>query len=157
LRGSYLKRIKKAVLEVVLASVLCALTIGVIGTALSLVQNGRTIPNKGSVKGIGVGIYWDSACTNRTVSIDWGLLDPGSSKTIAIYIKNEGNAPATLSKTVQNWSPSNAQTYVTMNWNYANQTLTANQVLQMSLTLIISSTASGIASFSFDTTITATG
>jgi hypothetical protein len=49
---------KKVVLEIVLTSVLCALILGVLGTALSSVQFGRTLPNAGSVKGIGVGIYW---------------------------------------------------------------------------------------------------
>ena len=148
---------EKVVLEAVWTCVLCALVLGVLGTALSSVQFSKTVPNVGSVKGIGVGIYWDSACTNQTVSINWGMLDPGSNKTVAVYVRNEGNAAANLSKTVQNWNPSNAQTYVTLNWNYANQTLSANQVLQVSLVMIISPTAPGIASLSFDATITATG
>ena len=148
---------EKAVLEVLLVTVLCALVLGVIGTALSSVQSNKTVPNAGKVKGIGVGIYWNSACTNQTVSIDWGLLDPGSSKTVTIYIRNEGNAAATISRTLQNWSPSNAATYLTLSWDYANQTLIVNQVLQVNLTLSLSSTTSGMASFSFDMTITATG
>ena len=148
---------KKVVFKVALTSVLCALIFGILGTAFSSPQFNRTIPNDGSVKGIGVGIYWDSACTNQTVSIDWGMLDPGSNKTVAIYIRNEGNAAANLSNTVQNWNPSNAQNYLTLNWNYANQALSVNQVLQVSLTIIISPTAPGMNSLSFDLTITATG
>ncbi len=152
-----MKNRTKIILGVSLALVLCALATGIFGTALSLLQTNRTIPNAGSVKGIGVGIYWDSACTNRTSSINWGLLDPGSNKTVTVYIRNEGNAVATLSKAAQNWNPSTASSYMTLNWNYAGQTLSVNQVLQVKLTLVVSATVSGITNFSFDILITATG
>ena len=147
----------KIILGVSIALVLCALAIGIFGTATSLLQTNRTIPNAGSVKGVGVGIYWDSACTNRTSSINWGLLDPGSNKTVTVYVRNEGNAAATLSKAAQNWNPSTASSYMTLNWNYAGQTLSVNQVLQVKLTLVVSSTVSGITNFSFHIIITATG
>lgn len=140
-----------------LALVLCALAIGIFRTGSSLLQTNRTILNAGSVKGVGVGIYWDSACTNRTSSINWGFLDPGSNKTVTIYIRNEGNTVTTLSKVAQNWNPSSASSYMTLNWNYAGQTLSVNQALQVRLTLVVSSTVSGITNFSFDIIITATG
>jgi hypothetical protein len=154
---SSLKNRGKIVQWISLALILCAPVTGIFGAALSLLQTNRTISNAGSVKGIGVGIYWDSACTNRTSSINWGMLDPSSNKTVTVYIRNEGNAAATLSKATQNWNPSTASSYMTLNWNYASQTLNVNQVLQTKLTLVVSPTISGIMNFSFDTTITATG
>lgn len=147
----------RIILWISVALVLCAVALSIFGTALSLLQTTRTISNAGSVKGVGVGIYWNSACTNQTSSINWGLLESGSDKTVTVYIRNEGNAPATLSKTTQNWNPSTASSYMTLNWNYAGQTLSVNQVLQVKLTLVVSSTISGITNFSFDTTITAAG
>ena len=147
----------KIILKVSLAFVLCALAISIFGAALSLLQTSRTISNAGSVKGIGVGIYWDSACTNRTSSINWGLLEPGSDKTVTVYVRNEGNTVVTLSKVAQNWNPSTASSYMTLNWNYAGQTLSVNQLLQVKLTLVVSPSVSGITNFSFDITITATG
>lgn len=144
-------------LRVTLVFVIGALLVGLFGTTLSLVQNSRTVSSAGSVKGIGVGIYWDSSCNNRVSSITWGVLEPGSNKTVTVYVRNEGNAVTTLSKSVQNWSPSTASSYMTLNWNYAGQTLSVNQVLQVKLTLVVSSTISGITSFGFDITVTATG
>jgi hypothetical protein len=85
------------------------------------------------------------------------MLDPGSNKTMTVYIRNEGNAVAALSEATQNWNPSTASSYMTLNWNYANQTLSVNQVLQVRLTLVVSPTVSGIINFSFNITITATG
>jgi hypothetical protein len=152
-----LKIRERTILGIMLALVIFALANVVSFNVLSAVQTSRTISNVGSVKGIGVGVYWDSACTNRTSSINWGLLDPGANKAVTVYVRNEGNSVATLSKAAQNWNPSTASSYMTLDWNYAGQTLSVNQVLQVKLTLVVSSTVSGITNFSFDITITATG
>ena len=148
---------KSVVLKALLTVFLCALALSIVGIALSLVQTSKSFSSVGAVKGVGVGIYWDSACTNMTSSINWGTLDPGSSKLVALYVRNEGNTPITLFKTQQNWTPSNAANYITLTWNYANQTLGNNAVLQISLKLAISTVVSGITSFTFDTIITASG
>jgi hypothetical protein len=134
-----------------------ALAIGILENASSIIQTDRTIGNMGSVKGIGVGIYWDSACTNQVTSINWGVIDPGSNRTIIIHVRNEGNAAVTLTKTIQNWTPTTSATYMTLNWNYAGQTLSVNQVLLIRITLIVSPNTSGITSFAFDIIITAVG
>jgi hypothetical protein len=148
---------KRNIFEVSSIVILCTLAIAVFGTALAFRQNYKTVPNSASVKGVGVGIYWDLACTNQTSSIDWGMLESGTNKTVKIYVRNEGNTFVTLSKTLQNWNPLVASNYVTVNWDYSNQTLSVNQVLQVNLTLAVSSTVSGITNFTFDITITATG
>jgi len=148
---------KKAIFTALLTVSICALAISIAGIALSLVQTSKSFSSVGAIKGVGVGIYWDSACTNKTSSINWGTLDPGSSKLVTMYVRNEGNTPITLSKTETNWTPSNAANYITSTWNYANQTLGTNAVLQISLKLAISSAISGITSFTFDTTITGSG
>jgi hypothetical protein len=147
----------KVVIFMSVAVVLCALAVGMFGTVLSLRQASKTVPGAGRVKGIGVGIYWNSACTNQTSSIDWGLIEPGSNKTVIVYVRNEGNSVATLSQSTQNWNPSTASSYMTLSWNYTGQTLYVNQTFQTGLTLVVSPTVSGIANFSFDITITATG
>jgi hypothetical protein len=127
------------------------------GITLAAIQNRKTVPSSASIRGVGVGVYWNSACTNQTSSINWGMLDPGTSETMTIYIRNEGNTRITLSDTTQNWNPSAASSYVTMNWDYSGQTLNPNQVLTVSLTLSVSSTISNITSLTFDITITASG
>lgn len=154
--GIYVRDERRAITRVALALALVALTSVVLGTVTSVIQTSRTVSNAGSVKGVGVGVYWNLACTNRTSSINWGLLDPGSNRTVTVYVRNEGNAPATLTKTVQSWNPSTASSYLTLNWNYAGQTLSANQVLQLKLTLLVSSAITGISNFSFDTIVIAT-
>ena len=148
---------KNIILSVSSAILLCIIALGIFGTALALRQSSKVVSNSGSVKGIRVGIYWDSACTNQTSAINWGMLESDSNKTLKIYIRNEGNAITTLSKTVQNWNPSSASNYMTLNWDYKGQTLSVNQVLVVGLTLIVSPTISGVSNFSFDLTIIGTG
>lgn len=103
------------------------------------------------------GVYWDQACTNKTSSITWGTLSPGATKQIVLYVQNEGNTPITLYKATTNWNPSNAANFLTLNWDYGNQSLSAGSATKITLTLAISINITTIKDFSFDTTITASG
>jgi len=74
-----------------------------------------------------------------------------------VYIRNEGNVDMTISLSTENWSPSNASSYVTLDWDYAGQCVGSNKVIQVLLTLSICSSIEGITTFSFDIAITGSG
>jgi hypothetical protein len=114
----------------------------------------KTINNEGNVYSIGVGIYWEDTCTNEVSTINWNYVEPGSSQSRTIYIRNEGNIPMTLNMTTDNWNPSSASTYITLSWNSEGKQVSANSVVESVLTLSVSSSISEIESFSFDITIT---
>jgi len=133
-----------------------AFSLSMLNQVMSSIQANTKISNQGALKTVGVGVYWDSALTNKVSSIDWGILEPGANVNKTVYIRNEGNAAATLSLTTSNWNPSNASNYLTLTWNYGGQTLNVNEAIQVKLTLSASSSITGITNFSFDTTITAT-
>jgi hypothetical protein len=116
----------------------------------------NTINTTGSVKGVGVGVYWDADCTNSVDSIDWGFLEPGDTDDVTIYIKNEGNIPVVLSMTTENWVPASASDYITLTWNLEGDVLPSDSVAQAVLTLSVSSEISEVTSFSFDIVITGT-
>jgi len=147
--------VKVAIATLIL--VLYTLALSMLTQVMSSVQTNTKISNAGSLKAIGVGVFWDAGLTNRVSSIDWGILEPGSNVNKTVYIRNEGNIAAKLSMTTSNWSPSNASNYITLNWNYGNQTLNVNEAIQVKLTLSISSSIVGITNFSFDITIAASG
>lgn len=128
-----------------------------LGVAYAVTSSYVTLHNTGTVKGIGVGVYWDSGCTQQVTSIDWGLTDPGAVKNVTVYIRNEGNAPITLSLQTANWNPSNAPNYISLAWNYAGQTIAVNQAIGVVLSLSIASSVESIAAFSFDIIISAVG
>ena len=152
-----MERKESMVVGAAVALVVYTLALSMLSPVMSAIQASKALSNSGSVKGVGVGVYWNQACTNATSSINWGNLDPGSNVNRTIYIRNEGNTAATLSMTTSNWNPATASSYMTLNWNYGGQTLSVNQVVQVKLTLSVPSSVTGITSFSFDITITASG
>jgi hypothetical protein len=134
-----------------------ALALSLVGQVLSAVQTSKTVSNTGTVKAVGVGVYWNFGCTNPVTSIDWGTLEPGQTENQTIYIKNTSNVQVTLSMTKQNWNPTDASTYITCTWNSEGKSLNVNEVTSSVLTLTVRNNITGITNFSFDITIIGSG
>lgn len=134
------------------AAVLLALLL-LNGTVTGVIQGQLTLPNVGTVRAIAVGVYWDAGCSDQVTSIDWGSIDPGATVSEVVYIRNEGNAPMTLSSKTENWSPSTASTYMSLGWDYAGQAIDVDEVVRVTLSLSVSDAIEGITSFSFDIVI----
>ena len=104
--------------------------------------NGKEKKGKGQGKGvtdtIEIGIYSDNQCTTPMSSISWGMLEPGSSKYIICYIKNEGNTILYLSIKTSNWKPKTAFKDITIDWNYDGQSINPGEIIQVSITLFVS-------------------
>ncbi|MDH5596286.1 MAG: hypothetical protein OEY40_06195 [Candidatus Bathyarchaeota archaeon] len=109
-----------------------------------------SIGSRGIVKTEGVGVYWDSSCSNAVSWLDWGTIEPGSTKNVSIYLRNEGNYAVSLSMFADNWYPSDASSYMALSWDYAGQTVDPQDVVQTTLALSTSSGIEGITDFSFD-------
>ena len=120
-------------------------------------QTSSTIFNIGSLKVIGIGAYWDDSSTNRVNGIEWGILEPGVQKSFVMYFFNEGNFAVTLSMSTSNWTPSVASTYLTLGWDYNGQSIKAGENLQVTLTLSVRESITGITDFSFDMIVVGTG
>jgi len=116
----------------------------------------RTFSNSGTINGIGVGVYSNLACTNVLTSVSWGTLNPGDTPTQTIYVMNNGTIPVTLTMTYGNWNPASAQSYITLTWNQQSTQLASGSVATAVLTLNVSSSISGVSSFSFDINVTGT-
>lgn len=127
----------------------------VLSTYAALISS-RTFSNTTGVAAVGVGVFSDSNCINAVTSIDWGILNPGNISTHTIYVRNNGTVPVTLTMTTGNWNPQPASGNFTVSWDKQNTSLAASSVTQAVLTLNVSSSAIGIASVTFDITITGT-
>ena len=125
--------------------------------AISAVQWSTTVSSVGTLKAIGVGVYWDLSLTRKTTSIDWGILEPAAQKSLTMYVRNEGNSAVTLSKSISNWNPSTISNYLTLTWDYSGQTISPRTSVQVTLTLTVSASITDVSSFSFDTTIVGSG
>jgi len=109
-----------------------------------------SIGSKGTVRTVGVGVYWNSNCSSAVSWVDWGTVEPGSTKNVSIYLRNEGNDDVSLFVVADNWYPPDASNYMTLSWDYADQTIDPQEVVQATLTLSTSSGMEGITDFSFD-------
>lgn len=152
-----LKRKERVVVSATLALVLYTLSLSIANPVLSSLLASRRVSNTGTVKTIGVGVYWDYECTNAVGGIGWGTLEPGSSKSDTCYVRNEGNSPYVLSLETSNWTPSTASQYLTLSWDYGGQSINPDEVTQVTFTMSVSADIQGITDFSLDIVIVGSG
>jgi len=131
--------------------------VALIVLASGFTQSSVRIVGRGTVKAVGVGVFWNSNCTDPVSFIDWGLVEPGSMNNVTVYVRNEGNVAASISLATENWNPSNASDYLALSWDYDGRLLNPLEVAQVVLTLSVSLSVHGIDSFSFDIIISVSG
>ena len=136
---------------------ICIILVAILGTIIVNSGSSRTVAYASSMRGVGVGIYWDQACTNKTLSLNWGLINPGSNSTVRVYIRNEGDSVVSLWMATSNWTPSVASSYLTLSWTYSGRILRAYEVVPIELKMNVSPTVSGITDFGVDIVVTVTG
>jgi hypothetical protein len=142
----------KLVLAIIAVIFLSGIIYGfIIVNVKPIYQTSSTISSVGTFKAIGIGVYWDNNLTNRVTEINWELLEPGDKKSFTIYINNDGITPLTLSMSKSNWNPPSAANYLTLTWGNIGQ-INAGVTAQLTLTLTVSESISGINSFNFDIT-----
>jgi len=105
---------------------------------------------------INIEVYWDNKGTKRVSSIDWGPLEPGTNKTVTLFIKNKGRNQITLAYCTSNCKPSEIVDYLTLTWDYLGQSIEFREMVQVVFTLYVSEDAEAIESFSFDIPIIGT-
>jgi hypothetical protein len=126
-------------------------------SAAALLSYTARIGGSAQIKTVGVGVYSDAAKTIPVSSIDWGMLDPGQSKTVSVYISNNGNVPLNLTMRTENWQPAAAANYISLAWNDNGSQLPAGSVRQIAFTLSVNASITGIQTFTFDSVIVGSG
>lgn len=140
-------RKKTYLLVSALAAAICILL------SISPKPNGRTILQAIDVASIGV--YRDAGCTIHVKSMEWGFIQPGDSVESTVYIRNEASETVKLSMDTIGWAPPSASDHISLDWDYADTLLGSGDTVQITLTLTVSPTITGVDDFSFVTIITA--
>jgi hypothetical protein len=146
--------IKKIPVTAVVALTIAALALTL--TTAAVLSANQTIPLNGAIDAVNLGVYSDSDCTQTTTALNVGSLSPGGIATQTVYIKNTGNTPETLTMTTNNWTPTNAPTYLTLTWTRQNTVLNAGATIPATLTLTAASNTGSLTTFSCDVTFTGT-
>ena len=148
---------KGSLKSVLLIATVATVLFGTSAYAFGLLTSRQTTQNTGVIASVNLGVYRNSSCTQNLTSIDWGIIYPGSSNIYHAYIRNQGTANMTLSKTEANWNPTNAQNYMTISWNYTGQVIKPNDKIHVAFNLAVSSSISSVSTFRFNINITSTG
>jgi hypothetical protein len=143
-------RLKTVLVSVVLYALLICLMINGVSTFNS---ESAVVEGPGEVKAIGIGVYMDKNCYHHVTSVDWGLIEPGSTIDINVFVRNEGNTSATLSISTSNWNPSEATSFVHLSWNYTGEIVEESRVLPVTLSLNVDADIEEIWVISFDVNI----
>lgn len=149
----------KKIVAVTISLVFCVFALSLINTATSKKPDTtvKRISNNGVINGAtGIEVYWDSKCTNRASSIDWGSLEPETTTTVTLFIKNKARNQVTLSYYTSNWSPSEIANYLNLTWDYTGQSIEFKETIEVLFTLFVSEKSQAIETFSFDITIVGT-
>lgn len=125
--------------------------------AYSTLSVQRRVSSSGTITAINVAVYWDSQCTNITATIPWGKIEPGSTFTRIVYVRNTGNTALTLTMSASNWNPPQASAYIAVAWDRQGTILPAGSVTRATLTLDVSDTITGVENFSLDICFGGTG
>jgi hypothetical protein len=144
---------QKMVVGTALAVVVVLMTAGV----LALLSVNRTLTTTGTIGTVNVGVYSDANCTVPVSSLVWGTVEPGASPVETVYVKNLGTVTETLNMTSNAWTPSACSSYMTLTWDAENASVTVGNAVKADFTLTISSSVTGITSFSFNIVVTGTG
>jgi hypothetical protein len=133
------------------------LGLSLVSQAFPATLTSKKLSSTGSIQTTAdIGIYSNPQCSTPLTSLSWGTLEPGQSQAIACYIKNEGSSALTLSMYPSGWDPAEAQTYLTLNWNYNGASINPDAVVPITFTLSVDESIEGITSFSFDVNIVGT-
>lgn len=138
---TFLNRSKKTlflILIVALASVALTTTISIM---LSKTSN-FTLPSLGTVKTIGVEVYWDQNLENKTETINWDEVWVGSSKNVTVYIRSISNYQIILNLNATDWNPADVSDYMNLSWDYNGTLLNPGETIPVMLTLSIPSSYS---------------
>lgn len=142
-----------------LAVVLTLVALGLTLSTYAAITIDQKVGSNGTITtSPNIGVYSDSSCNTNMTSITWGSVAAGSITTQTVYVKNTGSGTLTLNNiAATNWVPSNANTYITVSWNQTGTQLTARQSTTALITLTISSSITGITTFSNSITISGSG
>ncbi len=142
---TFLRRSKKTVLLIVIVAVTTLILSAMVSSLLSHVDH-LNFPSIGTIRTIGIKAYWDEDLSNQTTVVQWGMISPGSSQNVTLYLRSVSNVPVELSITTANWTfrdsnnsavlgPTDNSAYMNLTSDYNGATLNPDDVIRTTFTL----------------------
>ena len=136
-----------------------------VNVALAVIYSNYHISSVGTVKTINVEVYWDFYLTNPVTQIDWdtvapvGYTEPGTTKTVIIYVVSISNSPMTLNMYTGTWTPVGIDLYMSCTWDAQGIVLSPDTPLQTAITLQVEQgiIEAGYETFNFEIVLEGSG
>jgi len=128
---------KKTLLLIIIVSTLTMLISSAVAIWLSDFHN-LTLPTLGTIKTVGVEAYWDPELENRTATINWQTIRPGSTKNITLYVRSVSNVKTVLNTFTSDISPPGVSKYLHLSSDYDGKLLNPGEVIHLTLFLSFS-------------------
>lgn len=165
----FLRSSRKTILLTIIAVAITLIISLLISIWLSQVTD-LGVPSFGTIKTLGVEVYWDENLENETREVYWGTIYPGDSTDVGpLYIRSISNLETTLHLNTSNWmfldSDNNIvaqpDSYMNLTWDHDEAPVQPDEIVQVTLTLSASSSsdfiyylvANDVTNFSFDIVI----
>jgi hypothetical protein len=159
----FLRRKKKTILLVLLVVLITLLLSTTITLLLNRFDN-LHVPSIGTIRTIGVEVYGKEINLTQDGKqyIDWGTIYLGTLTSRSFYVRSRSNMDTTLRLNATNWNPSGISDFLTLSWNYTDNTIVKpNQTIPVTITLSADSSQqfveylvrNNVREFSFDITI----
>lgn len=135
-------------------AVMVILTVGIGGYAfLALTPSVNLYLDKTAEVANSGSIFAGEGIQINATSVDWGVLEPDTNKSIGLRVTNRLDEPITIHLTTSNWVPENATDYMGLSWDSEEAVILGLAHLDVVLTLTVYSNVTDIFNFSFDITI----
>ena len=143
----YLRSSKRTILLITITVAITLIISSMVSICLGKVTY-LSVPSLGTIKTLGVEAYWDSDLKNKTETIDWDTIWPGTYKNVTLYIRSLSNIETTLELRTANWTfldsnnsivagSSDSSPYMNLTWNYNETTVRPSETVQVTLTLSV--------------------
>ena len=139
-----------------LVGIVAAISLAIVVMTTAALQSQPKIPATGKIRTVDIAVFSDPTCFVQLTSIDWGLISPGETKNLTIYVKSLSTVDAVLFLGSEDWVPSHSASFIQLSWNRAGTAIKAGEVVSALVSLRVDPAIQNVASFSFIMVFTAT-
>lgn len=130
------------------------LTLGMAAGNNAIMTATWEIENVASMVTVGIEAYWDITAINPVLTISWGTLEPGQSKSVEVFVKNSGTAPIMGVLNTSDWDPLEAGDFISLSWDYGENVLLPGRIRRTGITIQVMSNITGVENFAFKIILT---
>ena len=144
----FLKASYKTLVLVAIVAVISVATASLVAMILSHSDDEIYLPSLGTIKTIGVEIYWDLDGENRRENLTWNEIQiqklegdevQMNQVNTTVYVKSVSNFRVTLNMFLTDWNPVEISDYLTISWDYNGTILNPGEIIPVTMTLSASS------------------